>query len=121
MLFRSGHRVANIPKALSSIVDILANDPMERMTQQELKLRLNMDRTTALRVFKASTGQTFRSFKRWAALQFAARQIAAGESVRNAAMDAGFADTAHLSRTFRATFGLTPTDAIGALARAAQS
>ncbi|WP_414711926.1 helix-turn-helix domain-containing protein [Sphingopyxis sp.] len=38
-----------------------------------------------------------------------------GALVRTAAMDAGFADTAHLSRAFRETFGLTPSAAISAL------
>jgi hypothetical protein len=44
-----------------------------------------------LRTFKAATGLTFRRFKQWSALQHAARQIAAGELVRTAAMDAGLA------------------------------
>ncbi|MFY0533491.1 hypothetical protein [Nannocystis pusilla] len=35
--------------------------------------------------------------------------------VRTAAMDAGFADTAHLSRSFRAMFGLSPSAAIAGL------
>jgi Helix-turn-helix domain len=64
------------------------------------------------------TGMTFRRFKQWSALQHAARQIAAGELVRTAAMDAGFADTAHLTRTFRASFGLTPSEAIAGGAQA---
>jgi AraC-like DNA-binding protein len=51
----------------------------------------------------------------------AARQIAAGELVRTAAMDAGFADTAHLSRTFRASFDLTPSQAIAGGAQAGAS
>jgi transcriptional regulator GlxA family with amidase domain len=34
-------------------------------------------------------------------------------------MDAGFADTAHLTRTFRLSFGLTPSEAIAGLAKAA--
>ena len=38
-----------------------------------------------------------------------------------AAMDAGFADTAHLTRTFRASFGLTPSEAIAGGAQAGAS
>jgi transcriptional regulator GlxA family with amidase domain len=33
-------------------------------------------------------------------------------------MDAGFADTAHLSRTFRVSFGLSPSKAIAGLPKA---
>ena len=103
------------PPAIAEIVCDLATDPMERMTQVELGKRLNMERTRALRYFKAATGQTFRGYKQWAGLQFAARGMMRGESVRTAAMDAGFSDTAHLSRTFRHIFGLTPSVAIAAL------
>lgn len=111
---------ANVhPQQLGSIVGDLMSEPMSRMTQFELADRLQMERTSALRMFKAATGQTFRRFKQWSALQHAARQIAAGELVRTAAMDAGFADTAHLSRTFRMSFGLSPAEAIAGRAQAA--
>ena len=109
------------PRQLASVVDDLTSDPMSRMTQFELADRLQMERTAALRLFKAVTGQTFRRFKQWSGLQHAARQIASGERVRTAAMDAGFADTAHLTRTFRRSFGLTPSEAIQGLAKAAPS
>jgi AraC-like DNA-binding protein len=109
------------PRALSAVIEELASDPMARMSQLELAGRLQMERTAALRLFKAVTGQTFRRFKQWSGLQHAARQIASGELVRTAAMDAGFADTAHLTRTFRLSFGLTPSEAIQGLAKAAPS
>lgn len=88
---------------------------MQRMSQGELARRLSMERTRALRCFKAATGQTFREFKRWSSLQHAAQLMAEGALVRTAAMDAGFADTAHLSRVFRRGFGLTPSAAIAGL------
>lgn len=106
------------PRQLATVIEELTSDPMSRMTQFELADRLQMERTGALRMFKAVTGQTFRRFKQWSGLQHAARQIAAGELVRTAAMDAGFADTAHLTRTFRLSFGLTPSEAIAGLAKA---
>ena len=116
------HRLAcgakPIPQQLSAVIETIIAEPMLRLSQLELAHRLKMERTGALRMFKAATGLTFRRFKQWSALQHAARRIAAGELVRTAAMDAGFADTAHLSRTFRASFGLTPSEAIAGRARA---
>jgi len=97
------------PAALARAIDAIAHDPMTRMGQGELAERLRLGRTQALRAFKAASGLTFRGFKRWTALCAAARQIAGGQLVRTAAMDAGFADTAHLTRTFRTAFGTTPT------------
>ena len=109
---------AQFPPHLMAVIEDLIAEPMSRMTQHELADRLQVERTQALRMFKAATGQTFRRFKQWSGLQHAARKIASGELVRTAAMDAGFADTAHLTRTFRASFGLTPSEAIAGLAKA---
>jgi AraC-like DNA-binding protein len=115
------HGTTPIPPLLTAVIEAIRAEPMARLSQLELAHRLGMERTGALRLFKAATGQTFRRFKQWSALQHAARRIAAGELVRTAAMDAGFADTAHLSRTFRASFGLTPSAAIAGGARAGAS
>jgi len=103
------------PTPVADAVRAIYADPMRRMPQEELAQRLGMERTQALRYFRATTGQSFREFKRWSAVQYAAAQMKEGALVRTAAMDAGFADTAHLSRVFRQTFGLTPSAAIGAL------
>jgi AraC-like DNA-binding protein len=97
------------PAAVARTINAIVQDPMTRMDQAELAERLRLGRTQAMRAFKAAAGMTFRAFKRWTALCAATRQIAEGQLVRTAAMDAGFADTAHLTRTFRTAFGTTPT------------
>lgn len=111
-LTASGPRLA---RGMVEVVRAIYADPMQRMSQDELARRLSMERTRALRCFKVATGQTFREFKRWSALQHAAQLMAQGALVRTAAMDAGFADTAHLSRVFQQGFGLTPSAAIAGL------
>jgi AraC-like DNA-binding protein len=114
---RLGFASAPLPASMAAIVRAIEAEPMLRMPQDELARRLRMERTQALRRFKAATGMTFRAFKLWSGLQHAARHIAAGELVRTAAIDAGFADTAHLSRSFRALFGLSPSAAIAGLSQ----
>jgi AraC-like DNA-binding protein len=105
----------SLPTGMAEVVRAIYADPMQRMSQSELARCLSMERTRAQRCFKAATGLTFRELKRWAALQHAAQLMAEGALVRTAAMDAGFADTAHLSRVFRQGFGLTPSTAIAGL------
>ena len=61
-------------------------------------------------VFSASTGLPFKTFVLWLRLQRALAAMLAGHSLTRAAMDAGFADSAHLSRTFRRMFGIAPSD-----------
>ena len=104
-----------LPAKMVEIVRAMQADPMRRVSQDELVRCLDMERTRALRCFKAATGLTFRRFKLWSALQHAAVRMAERELVRTAAMDAGFADTAHLSRVFSSMFGLSPSVAIAGL------
>lgn len=112
---RLDHGQDRLPRKISAVLADLTAEPMARMSQDELAKRLGLERTQALRLFKESTGTTFRQFKRWTGLQHAARLIVAGTLVRTAAMDGGFADTAHLTRTFKQCFGLTPSQAIAGL------
>jgi AraC family transcriptional regulator len=60
----------------------------------------------ARHLFVASTGLPFKTFVLWLRLERAIARYAGGSSLTEAAHDAGFADSAHLSRTFRRTFGL---------------
>lgn len=57
----------------------------------------------------------------WRKLERSMRSIAVGTSLSEAAVDAGFADQAHLSRTMRRMFGITTTLATPALQRAIDS
>jgi AraC-like DNA-binding protein len=59
-------------------------------------------------VFSAQTGMPVRPYLRWLRLQHALIEVARGASLTNAAHAAGFSDSAHLSRTFRKTFGVKP-------------
>lgn len=60
----------------------------------------------ARHLFVAQTGLPFRAYVLWLRIQRAVQLYAAGASLTDAAHEAGFADSAHLSRTFRRTFGL---------------
>ncbi len=58
--------------------------------------------------FRLHTGMPLRPYLRWLRLQRAAAAIISGASATDAAHAAGFSDGAHLSRTFRRHFGITP-------------
>lgn len=62
-----------------------------------------------MHVFTASTGVPLRVYLLWLRLQRAAGALSAGLNATAAAQAAGFADSAHLTRTFRRMFGVTPS------------
>lgn len=60
-------------------------------------------------LFVQETGSTFRAYVLWLRLNVAIEEAMAGRSWTDAAHAAGFADSAHLSRTFRRMLGLNPS------------
>ncbi len=61
-------------------------------------------------LFSAQVGLPFRPFALWLRLQGALAHVARGANLTEAAHGAGFADSAHLTRTFRRMFGVAPSD-----------
>lgn len=60
----------------------------------------------ARHLFVEQTGLPFRSYLLWLRITKAVRIMSAGSSLTEAAHEAGFADSAHFSRTFRRMFGI---------------
>jgi AraC-like DNA-binding protein len=62
------------------------------------------------RLFTRELGLSFRQYVLWQRMIRAAEAIQAGRTIGESAHRAGFADAAHLTRTFRRMFGSTPSD-----------
>jgi AraC family transcriptional regulator len=60
-------------------------------------------------LFVAETGSSFRSYLLWLRINLAIDAAMAGASWTEAAHAAGFADSAHLTRTHKRMFGIEPT------------
>jgi AraC-like DNA-binding protein len=65
--------------------------------------------------FARDVGLPMRAYVRWKRLHRAIGAVEEGASLSAAAASAGFADSAHLSRVFRAQFGMTPTQGLGSI------
>lgn len=101
--------------AIVELMRRILSDPMARLSETHAARLVCLERTTMLRRFRRQTGMTFRAYKNWTALKYAARLAEQGEPLGAAGLDAGFADAAHFSRRFSAIFGLTPSDALKSL------
>ncbi len=65
-------------------------------------------------LFVAETGAAFRAYVLWLRLNRAVEVAMAGQSWTHAAQAAGFADSAHMTRTFRRMIGMNPATLIRA-------
>ncbi|MEZ4400876.1 MAG: helix-turn-helix domain-containing protein [Kofleriaceae bacterium] len=60
-------------------------------------------------LFREAVGMPFRRYRLWRRMAVVVRDLAGGASLTRAALDAGFASSAHLSAAFKAMFGLAPS------------
>lgn len=60
-------------------------------------------------LFVAATGSSFRAYLLWLRINLAIEAVMAGSSWTDAAHEAGFADSAHLTRTHKRVFGIEPS------------
>lgn len=65
-------------------------------------------------LFRDQLGIPVRSYRLWARLRRAVALLTRGRTLTETAHTAGFADSAHLSRTFRRVFGIVPSDLLSA-------
>lgn len=66
--------------------------------------------------FKEHTGMALRPFLRWRRLLHAMANLQSGSTLADAAYSAGFSDAAHMSRTMRRHFGISPRQLLSLLA-----
>lgn len=75
----------------------------------EAARRAGVSPTRLTHVFTREVGIPFRRFVLWTRMKHAVAATQAGDDLTQAAVAAGFSDSAHLSRSFRAMFGLSPS------------
>jgi len=76
---------------------------------EALAARVSLSPSRLMHVFTESVGIPLRPYVLWVKLQRAATSIVNGVGLTEAAVEAGFADAAHMSRTFKRMFGMTPS------------
>jgi AraC-like DNA-binding protein len=91
----------------------LARDFLDHRLDQNVRLddiaeASGLPRFRLFRAFERTTGMSPHRYQRQARVRFAAGLIRQGHSLSDAALAAGFADQAHMTRSFRSTIGVTP-------------
>ena len=82
--------------------------PEKRASLGAIAAEMGLSESRLTHLFKEETGVSFRRYLLWLRLGDAMARALAGASLTDAAHAAGFADSAHLSRTCREMFGINP-------------
>jgi len=100
-------------RALEAVAQALdENLPIEQLADTA---RLSPSRLMALA--RMHLGTSVRGYRRWLRTFEVARRYAGGASLTEAAFDAGFASSAHLASTSRASFGIRPSQVLSPRSR----
>jgi AraC-like DNA-binding protein len=92
--------------AIARLLALLPDDPDAPLPVLAAATGLSPSRVTHL--FRDQVGISLRAYRSWVRFLLAAEALRDGASLTDAAHHAGFADVAHLHRTFRHHFGLQP-------------
>lgn len=104
------HRAApsRDPRILATL-DYIKEHALEAPGVAELARRVQLSEGRLIHLFTQEMGLPIRRYMLWLRLRDAFLTLAEGSSLTHAAHRAGFADSAHLSRTFRGMFGIPPS------------
>ena len=105
---REAPRVPLDPR-LRRVLDAIRRTLPDCPTNEELATIAQLSPGRLMHVFKDQLGLPIRRFVLWSRIRQATACLAEGGTLTEAAHAAGFADSAHLSRTFREMFGLPPS------------
>jgi len=91
----------------------LVSDPGESIPVESLAAEVGLSPSRLAHLFKEQVGVPIRMFRTWYRLKTAVVNLRDGMTLTDAALRAGFYDSAHFTNAFRETFGLPPSLVFG--------
>ncbi len=101
---KTQRELSAVEKAKAYLHDNFQND----ITLEELASSVGLNRAYLIRAFKKTTGLPPHAYLTQLRLSEAKRQLIKGVALSQVALNTGFADQSHFSRTFKHTYGITP-------------
>lgn len=94
---------------ISQVLAILKAAMPDAPTAQELGEQVELSEGRLIHLFSEQVGVPLRRYVLWLRIRHIVFCLAIGKNLTDAAHEAGFADSAHLTRVFRSMFGLAPS------------
>lgn len=94
---------------IDNVIRLIKDDVSQSYSVEALAERVNLSPTRLVHLFKEQTGVPIRRFRQWNRMKAVIAGAAEGITLTEAALNAGFSDSAHFSRAFRNMFGIKPS------------
>ena len=98
-----------IDARIRKVLEMIKAEPAASYSMEVLAEIVSLSPTRFIHLFKEQTGVPIRRFRQWVRMKTVITYVAHGKSLTEAALEAGFTDSAHFSRAFRNMFGITPS------------
>lgn len=108
---------AAIDARVAQVLDLMKREFPAAPSASALAAVVGLSPGRLIHLWKAEVGIPLRRYVLWLRLRHVISRVTVGDSLTDAAHDAGFADSAHLSRTFSAMFGLPMSRLFGPASR----
>ena len=106
-----------IDPRVAQVLDLMKREFPAAPSVAKLAAAVGLSPGRLIHLWKAEVGIPLRRYVLWLRLRHVISRITLGDSLTDAAHDAGFADSAHLSRTFSSMFGLPMSRLFGPASR----
>lgn len=97
-------------RRVNAMIAFVRDNLESRVTLPEAAAHISLSDSRARHLFAAHTGLPFKAYVLWLRMERAVQLYASGIRLTEAAHQAGFADSAHFSRTFRRSFGVAASE-----------
>ena len=94
--------------AVDRAIEFIRENALADLSLEEIAAAAGLSRFHFLRLFRKSTGLPPHAYLIQRRVEIARRAIEKGASLSRAAMEAGFSDQSHLTRRFKAIYGIPP-------------
>lgn len=96
-----------IDSRVAKVVDKIKQNVDDNISVEDLASHVNLSVPRLVQIFKKQTGVPMRRYRLWHRLYVTAVCMGKGDSLTDAALTAGFTDSAHFSHTFKSMLGMT--------------
>lgn len=100
---------AALDRRVSRGIETLLAEQENQLSVSEVAADVNLSESRFSHLFTEQIGVPVRRYQLWIRLRNAIHLLAKGTSLTDTAHEAGFADSAHLTRTFRQMLGIAPS------------
>lgn len=98
-----------VNRQVQELAQHLLDAPLRRISATRCAGHLGVRSSRARDIIRAELGVSLQQLRRWQRMRVLSRSLAQGSSLTRAAHEVGFSDSAQLTRDFRATFGVAPS------------